>query len=104
MNREIKNNWVFFLAALLLLGAFGTWPYVYYQLLRWVVFGVGIYASYQAHETNRNSWVWLFGAMALLFNPILPFYMERETWQVIDLTAALLLVSFIFSKRKQIES
>jgi hypothetical protein len=29
-------------------------------------------------------WVWIFGVLAALFNPILPVHLQRDTWQIVD--------------------
>ncbi len=83
-------------------------PYGFYQFLRlssFVLFGVLVYAEYkQGHYIQTTLCV----CSALLFNPILPVYFEREIWQGIDkIMAALLLLwilvdaaVFIASKRK----
>ncbi len=35
---------------------------------------------------------WLFGFIALLFNPLIPIHLSREIWQPIDVICALLFV------------
>lgn len=77
-------------AALFLLGALGRWPYGYYVLLRWVVCAAAAYIAFQAHNSNRSGFVWAFGVVAVLFNPLSPIYLNREIWQVIDLLVAAL--------------
>ena len=80
------------IAALMLLIALGDHPYAYYQLLRWVVCGVSAYGALTAYERKDTVWTWLFGVTAVVFNPIMPFYLDRETWQVLDIAAALILL------------
>lgn len=88
-------------AALLLIVAFGDHPYAYYQMLRWVVCGVTGYGAFVAYEKKNIPWAWVFGITAVLFNPIMPFYMQRETWQMFDIAAALVLVVSLFMFRTQ---
>ena len=95
----MKKHWYLLVAGIFLLGALGSWPYAYYQLLRWVVCGVGAYSAYMAYESGRTGWAWLFGIVAILFNPIIPFYMQRETWQVLDIAAAFPFLVFPFTKK-----
>lgn len=98
----MKKHWYILAVGIFLLVAIGAWPYAYYQLLRWVVCGVGAYTAYLSYGSGRIGWAWTFGVIAILFNPILPFYMQRETWQVVDLAAAVpfLIFPFIDKKRK----
>ncbi|TSA44823.1 hypothetical protein D4R51_03030 [bacterium] len=103
MSREetkkwLKENWFKLLAILFLLGTLGDWPYVYYQLLRWFILGVGGYSAYLAYNSGRKVWVWIFGAIALLFNPIIPFYLSRNTWQPIDIIVAIIFFISLFYK------
>lgn len=71
----------------ILLGALGHWPYAYYQFTRLAVPGVGVWFIVQA--VDRRRWViFPVAAAALVFNPIAPLYLQRETWQVLDVAAA----------------
>lgn len=75
---------------MLLLAIPPMWPYSYYQLLRWVVAGTAIFVAYLAHITNRNGWMWTMILTAVLFNPVIPFFLSKGTWVVIDLITAIL--------------
>ena len=33
---------------------------------------------------KRVAWIWIFGILALLFNPLAPVHLQRATWQIID--------------------
>jgi hypothetical protein len=83
-------------AALMLLGALGDWPYGYYQLLRWVICGAGIWVAVTAYNWQKLWATWLFGIIAVLFNPLIPIHLSRELWQPIDLICALLFIVNIF--------
>ncbi len=75
-------------------------PYIYYVFLRFVVCGVCGYTAYRyAQGGSRVSWVWLFGALAVLYNPILPLYLTREIWTPVDLATAALLLWSLFRGR-----
>ena len=100
MDKLFQKYWFAFIAALFLLGALGDWPYSYYQLLRWVVCAAGAYSAYIAYNQGRTGWTGLFAIVAVLFNPIAPFYMERETWQTLDMVAAIPFAVFPFAKNK----
>jgi hypothetical protein len=88
------------IAALMLFGALGQWPYSYYQLLRFVVCGVSIYVAFMAYRWQKIWAVWLFGFISLLFNPLIPIHLSREIWQLIDITCAFLFVAIASALRK----
>jgi hypothetical protein len=84
------------IAILMLFWALAHNPYGYYQILRWVIACVTGYSAYMAYEQGKTTWVWIFGIIAVLFNPIAPIYLARETWSVIDLIVAAILFASIF--------
>lgn len=95
-----KSNWYILLAITLLLGSLWDHPYSYYQLLRWVVSFVGFYSAYVAHIKGNSFWMWVFIALGVLFNPIRPFYLEKETWQVLDVVGGAVLFASLFANKK----
>jgi glucan phosphoethanolaminetransferase (alkaline phosphatase superfamily) len=83
------------IAAVMLFGALGRWPYGYYQLLRFVVCGVSVYVAYTAYTWQKMWAVWLFGFIAVLFNPLIPIHLSREAWQPINVICAILLIFIV---------
>ena len=79
-------------AALALFAALGEWPYGYYTLLRLVVCGAGAYAAFVMYQWRRPGLAWLFGLIAVLFNPVVTVHLSRALWQPIDLLCAVLFV------------
>jgi hypothetical protein len=49
-------------------------------------------ATTSSWRTKQRRWMWLYGSIALLFNPFLPVSLSRDTWSVFELGIALLLV------------
>lgn len=76
---------------MLLLAIPPMWPYAYYQFMRVVVCIAAIYGAYTAFQTDRSGWVWVLGAVAILFNPIAPIHLDKESWVVPDLIGALIM-------------
>jgi hypothetical protein len=85
------------IVALMLLGALADWPYGYYQLLRIATCGVAVYIAFMAYSWQKIWATWLFGFIALLFNPFIPVHLSRELWQPIDVICALLFLAFAFA-------
>lgn len=80
------------IAAALLFLALADLPYGYYTLLRLFVCAVGAYGAYLAYMAKQQGWTWTLGALAVLFNPIIPVYLEREIWAPIDVGVAVVLL------------
>jgi hypothetical protein len=76
------------IAAGLLFGALARHPYDYYIVLRWVTSAVALLCIYMAWRERRIVWMWLFGLIALVFNPAIPLHPSRRTWIPIDVAAA----------------
>jgi Family of unknown function (DUF6804) len=49
---------------------------------------------------KRLAWAWIFGILAALFNPLVPIYLQRATWQIIDSAAiGVIVTAAIFLSR-----
>ena len=88
------------IAIILLFWALDKHPYGYYTLLRFVVGGVSAYGAYFAVELKENGWAWTLGIIAILFNPIVPIYLDKGTWAFIDFGVAIILLISLFLLRK----
>ena len=82
--------------AMLLLAIPSIWPYGFFQILRWVVTGIAIYNGNIAHKIHSGFWLWTMVIIAILFNPIIPIHLAKETWIVIDLVPAILFITSIW--------
>ena len=96
-----QYNWFKLVAIGFLLGALLDNPYSYYQFLRWVILGIAAYSAYIAYESDKKAWTWILGLIALLFNPIIPFHFERETWQIFDIIVAAIFLISIFQRAEK---
>jgi hypothetical protein len=67
-------------AGLLVYAAVERHPYSFYTLLRWICCPVFAYSAFAAYEKNRVLWVWIFGVLASLYNPIFRVHLDRSTW------------------------
>jgi len=85
---------------ILILAIVPTWPYSYYILLRWAIFISSIIVAAGFYNSKITGWALVFGAIAFLFNPIFPVYLNRQTWTPIDLVSAILFFIAGFSKKK----
>jgi hypothetical protein len=65
------------------------WPYVYFQILRWATCIFAVLYALHAAEANSKPTACIFAAAALIFNPIIPFYMKRQVWLMVDAAAGI---------------
>lgn len=99
-----KNIAIIISVIFLFLAIIEGWPYGFFTLLRLVVFGTTVYLSWFAYKSERQAWTWVFGFIALVFNPLIPLHLGRDLWKVIDLLVAVFLFISIFAFRLPKES
>jgi hypothetical protein len=74
-------------------------PYGYYQFVRFVSMAGFAYLAYSANEKNHKNELFIYIALALLFQPFFKIALGRSIWNIIDLVVAIsLLVSSRTSK------
>lgn len=76
------------LASIMSLLALARWPYAYYQFLRWLVCAAALVAVFSLPGRWRIAGVLILVPLAIIFNPLVPFRMERESWAVFNILAA----------------
>ena len=73
----------------------------YYKFLRWLVCGAAIGNIWLINATLKEKknfripnvfFILALAILALVFNPIIPFYMQRGTWVTIDVIAGFIFV------------
>lgn len=105
MNTFFANHWLKLLAIAMLLGALLSFPFVYYQLMNWVVVGASLVTVQQAYQRKMPALAWLFALVAVVFNPVAPLYLRADIWHIVDIVAAaLFLISFGFITGKNTTS
>jgi len=87
---------------MLLLAIPPIWPYGYYTFLRVVICASSAYMAYLGFDRGKEGWGWIFGIIAVLFNPLVPIYLTKEIWVVIDvIVAGVFLVSIFTLKSRE---
>ena len=87
-------------AVILVFAAVEKQPDSFYTLLRWVCCAVFAYSGVTSFQMKRVLWLWIFGVLSILFNPIFPLGLDRSLWIVVDWFAigAVVFAAFIFWK------
>ena len=78
-------------AALLFIGAFPL-PYGFYMVLRVVGCGIFIWAAIVASGRHAKTLPWVYGGLAVIFNPLIKVHLPKEAWAAVDVAAAVLLL------------
>lgn len=72
------------LIILILIGILNQ-PYSYYEFLRVIVFIISIILALHAlRNSNKTGFEYLYIAMAILYNPIFPVYLSKDTWVIFN--------------------
>lgn len=88
-------RWLRVLAALLCLVAIASWPYLYYQILKWFVCTASGIGAGIAYRLNLPAWTLALITVAIFFNPLFPMPLSQNLWMAADVIAGLtLLASF----------
>ena len=67
-------------------------PYGYYMLVRFfatVIFGL---MAYRYHQEKKENLMITFGALAVLFQPLIKIPLGRTVWNVVDVVIAVVLI------------
>ena len=75
-------------------------PYGFYQFVRFLaLIGFGILA-FQSYQEGKQTSMVIYGALALLFQPLFKISLGREIWNGVDVVVGIgLLISVIYKKR-----
>jgi hypothetical protein len=73
------------------LGFFGM-PYGYYALLRVVVCLTGAVGFAAARKAGDVSWPWVYGVVAVLYNPLFPVHLGgKAVWSAVNVATVVVL-------------
>ena len=72
----------------------------YYTILRWVVCAAFLLLALEARELRKDRWVWIWGVLTGIFNPIVPVHATRELWVVVDIITIGIVAFDLFVKHE----
>ena len=76
-----------------------SWPYAYYQFVRWAAMVGFAVLALQYYRQGRESIAILFFCLALLFQPFAKVALGRAGWNIVDVAVGLLLIILAFRRR-----
>tara|TARA_B110000305_G_scaffold229093_1_gene279661 strand:+ start:628 stop:927 length:300 start_codon:yes stop_codon:yes gene_type:complete len=80
-------------------------PIGYYTFLRIVVSACAVGIIITELKNGINIWVIIFGVIGIIFNPIIPIYLNnKDIWTPIDIVVAVLILVKVltFDKKEEI--
>jgi len=84
------------IGVILLIFATFQLPYGYYIFLRISITFIAAYLTYNLYKEDKTVWAIIFLLIGILFNPIFPIYLDKETWVILDIgTAVIFFISLI---------
>ncbi len=75
-------------------------PYDFYVLVRFAAMVSFAVMAYQYYRAKSNVLMVIFGALTILFQPVIKITLERETWNVVDVVVAAFLLYLLCRERK----
>ncbi|MFZ4414662.1 MAG: DUF6804 family protein [Bacteroidales bacterium] len=95
-------RYLLLICAGLLILALADLPIGYFTFLRIVVIIGAIGVIINEIENGLNIWVIIFGLIAILFNPIIPIYLnDKSVWMPIDIISSILFLIKSLTLKKQ---
>jgi hypothetical protein len=73
-------------------------PYSFFQLVRFAAFIGFSYLAYQSNQHRETNEMFLYGGLALLFQPFFKIALGRELWNLVDVLVAIGLLWSLFQK------
>lgn len=73
-------------------------PYGYYQFVRFAALVGFVYLGYTAKEQNRKNEMYIYFALAVLFQPFFKIALGRTIWNIVDVVVGTGLLVSAFKK------
>ena len=95
------KNIIKIVLAILLFLCLADMPYGFYQFVRFAaMIGFGILAFHSAVSENK-SFLIIYGALAILFQPFIKIALGRELWNIVDVIVGVGLIISLFIEKQQ---
>jgi hypothetical protein len=79
-------------------------PYGYYQLTRFIALLAFSFLSFKSFEKHQKYSAFIYGALAILFQPIVKIYLGRVIWNVVDVLVGIgLIITILWNGKREIK-
>ena len=100
----MNNSIIKVILSILLLLCLANMPYGYYQFVRFAAMISFAYLAYSAKEENKNNEIFVYIALAILFQPFIKIALGRTIWNIVDLIISIGLVISVIKDSKKLNS
>nr|WP_315130121.1 DUF6804 family protein [uncultured Flavobacterium sp.] len=100
----MNNSIIKVILSILLLLCLLNMPYGYYQFVRFSAMMSFAYLAYSAKEENKNNEIFVYIALAILFQPFIKIALGRTIWNIVDLIVSIGLVISVIKDSKKLNS
>lgn len=100
MNSMINIKYFYLILAAMMLLCLAPMPYGYYIFVRFVAMVAFGWMAFKYWQEKQEAWSVTFGALAVLFQPLIKIALGRTMWNIVDAAVAILLV-LLFIKEKR---
>ncbi len=76
-------------------------PYGLYQFVRFAAMIGFAYLAYSANQQTNKNEVFIYIALAILFQPIFKIALGRTIWNIVDLVVGIGLIVSLFQSKKK---
>lgn len=98
MERSLK-----IVLAILLFLCLLDMPYGYYQLVRFISFGVFAYLGFRELDNSNQTVGLIYFGLALLFQPFIKVALGREIWNIVDVIVGIGLLVTLTQKENKLK-
>jgi len=72
-------------------------PLGHFIVWRLVICGVFVYLAIEAYKLNKKTpWVWIFTLSAIVYNPLIRFYLTKDEWSLVNIAAIFIIATSVF--------
>jgi hypothetical protein len=76
-------------------------PYGYYQFVRFAAMVGFAYFAYSASVQKKQNEVFIFIALAILFQPFIKIALGRTIWNIVDVIVGIGLIASLFKSKEK---
>lgn len=100
LNNCMVNNmkYIKLILSTIFLLCLAPMPYGFYSLIRFVAMIAFAVFTYSYYEKKDNKLAIVFLSLAVLFQPLLPIYLGRVLWNIVDVIVAVFLIILFFKE------
>lgn len=78
-------------------------PYGFYEFIRFIAMIGFVYLAFDANQLDRSSEMFIYIALAILFQPFFKIALGRELWNIVDVFVGIGLIVSVFIKPKKMQ-